>query len=143
MNQSQSNALPTESEKGTLQHRQRMKELELREKQQRSLLNNNSTIEKLLEALKIPASIAVLYLVAQSLIDQNKPLITSMGSGCAVPPSLKTKLFIPEPFPIIDDPTYREQIEWDGDREQQLIIFAERLLSDRDDIRAICKEDAS
>jgi hypothetical protein len=61
-----------------------------------------------------------------------------MGSGCEVPASLMTERFLPEPISIGKDPTYRDQLEWDQDRIQQLKLTLVNLINDRRELRAIC-----
>ena len=63
-----------------------------------------------------------------------------MGSGCEVPAGLMTERFLPEPLGIVGEPTYRDQLEWDHDRIQQLKIMLVNLINDRRELRAICSK---
>jgi hypothetical protein len=63
-----------------------------------------------------------------------------MGSGCEVPAGLMTDRFIPDPNGITKDPTYRDQLEWDQERIQQLKIVMVNLINDRRELRAICSQ---
>ena len=51
-----------------------------------------------------------------------------------------TERFLPEPLGIVGEPTYRDQLEWDHDRIQQLKIVLVNLINDRRELRAICSK---
>lgn len=61
-----------------------------------------------------------------------------MGSGCEVPPHLMTERFLPEPYELLQDPTIRDQLEWDQERIQQLKVVLVNMINDRRELRTIC-----
>ena len=117
-------------------------ELRLRERQQKSKLDSNSTIEvlggSLFKAMTIPASLLCLYFLVTLLIEENGPLISSMQTGCEFAHDLVNERLLPEPYDIVENPLNIDQREWDDDRESQWKAWGENVLDDRDEVWRAC-----
>jgi len=49
-----------------------------------------------------------------------------------------TERFLPEPYELLQDPTIRDQLEWDQERIQQLKVVLVNMINDRRELRTIC-----
>lgn len=104
-----------------------------------SLLDQNSTLESLIKWIAISAMVLVTLWQLKGYLNTLSAPKTSIKTGCEVPAYLMSKRFIPEPYEMGTEPTYRDMMVWYEDRIEQLETTQINLINDRNELRSLCQ----